>query len=363
MSTLRVDTITNNGSAVDLPQKFKIGGSNIEQGYTASGSEPSSPATGDFWWDSSNEKLYRYINGEFKELTVKESVVYGDRGFRFGLSSPTNQIDYWDFTTANNAQDFGDLNFNTRSSPGCSDGTYIYVFSYTLVNIDFFASATVGNATDFGDQLNTNTFEGGAGCDGTIAVQMHGMRNNGVTDVIDKIAVGTAGVTATTFGGTSTTSNRRLTNAFSSKERMACCGGSNSNYSANTNLIEYITFATESNATDAGDLTVARYGHGAADTGEGSVGLCAGGYDSAASNVIDRKDITTTSNATDHGDLAVARYYLGGCSNATKAHFFGGYPATADIQETNLATAGNATQFADMTQSGYNVRGTSGPAS
>ena len=40
MSTLRVNTITNNGSAVDLPQKFKIGGSNVEQGYTASGSEP-----------------------------------------------------------------------------------------------------------------------------------------------------------------------------------------------------------------------------------------------------------------------------------------------------------------------------------
>ena len=70
MSTLRVNTITNNGSAVDLPQKFKIGGSNVEQGYTASGSEPSNPATGDFWWDSSNEKLYRYISGEFKELTL-----------------------------------------------------------------------------------------------------------------------------------------------------------------------------------------------------------------------------------------------------------------------------------------------------
>ena len=52
MSTLRVNTITNNGSAVDLPQKFKIGGNNVEQGYTASGSEPSSPATGDFWWDA-----------------------------------------------------------------------------------------------------------------------------------------------------------------------------------------------------------------------------------------------------------------------------------------------------------------------
>lgn len=70
MSTLRVNTIENNGSAVDLPQKLKIGGASIEQGYTSSGSEPGSPSTGDFWWDSTNEKLYRYIDGGFKEISI-----------------------------------------------------------------------------------------------------------------------------------------------------------------------------------------------------------------------------------------------------------------------------------------------------
>ena len=93
MSTLRVNTITNNGSAVDLPQKFKIGGSNVEQGYTASGSEPSNPATGDFWWDSSNEKLYRYISGEFKELTLggASAPVWGGlKGFTTGGGAYTN---------------------------------------------------------------------------------------------------------------------------------------------------------------------------------------------------------------------------------------------------------------------------------
>jgi len=98
MSTLRVNTITNNGSAVDLPQKFKIGGSNVEQGYTASGSEPSSPATGDFWWDSSNEKLYRYINGEFKELTLGGSSAtangWYNRQTQSGFTSATGSSNY-----------------------------------------------------------------------------------------------------------------------------------------------------------------------------------------------------------------------------------------------------------------------------
>ena len=56
--------------------------------------------------------------------------------------------------------------------------------------------------------------------DGTIAVQMHGKSNNAVTANIDKFTVGTAGVTAVAFGGTSTVSNRDLCASFASTERM-----------------------------------------------------------------------------------------------------------------------------------------------
>ena len=40
MSTLKVNTIGNKGSAVDFPNKLKVRGNAIEQGYTASGTEP-----------------------------------------------------------------------------------------------------------------------------------------------------------------------------------------------------------------------------------------------------------------------------------------------------------------------------------
>lgn len=68
MSTLKIDELKNNGSAIDLPNGIKVGGNEIVQGYTSSGTEPASPVTGDFWWDSTNELLYQYLNGEFKAI-------------------------------------------------------------------------------------------------------------------------------------------------------------------------------------------------------------------------------------------------------------------------------------------------------
>lgn len=70
MSTLKIDELKNNGSAIDLPNGIKVGGNEIVQGYTSSGTEPTSPATGDFWWDSTNEELYQYLNGEFKTVEI-----------------------------------------------------------------------------------------------------------------------------------------------------------------------------------------------------------------------------------------------------------------------------------------------------
>ena len=70
MSTLKIDELKNNGSAIDLPNGIKVGGNEIVQGYTSSGTEPASPATGDFWWDSTNELLYQYLNGEFKAIGI-----------------------------------------------------------------------------------------------------------------------------------------------------------------------------------------------------------------------------------------------------------------------------------------------------
>jgi len=113
MSTLKTDELINGGSAVDLPNgAFQIGGNGILQGYTESATEPTSPATGDFWWDTANEVLYQYLNGEFKEIGIVPS------GWTVDLSNVT--YDNVSFSIASQETSPRDIAFNT-------DGTKMYI--------------------------------------------------------------------------------------------------------------------------------------------------------------------------------------------------------------------------------------------
>ena len=82
------------------------------------------------------------------------------------------------------------------------------------------------------------------------------------------------------------------------------------------NTIDYITISTPGNATDFGDLTVARYDLAA--TSDGSRGVFGGGVDPgpgpAYYNTIDYITISTPGNATDFGDLTQGRHYLAATS-------------------------------------------------
>lgn len=77
---------------------------------------------------------------------------------------------------------------------------------------------------------------------------------------------------------------------------------------------EYSTIASTGNASDFGNLTVARELLGSAAGKTRAV--FAGGYDTGFSNVIDYHEIATTASGTDFGDLAVARVEQQGLSNA-----------------------------------------------
>lgn len=128
MSTLKVNSIANNGSAVDFPNgAFNIGGSSILQGYTSSATEPASPSTGDFWWDSANEELYQYLNGEFKAIVIVSSAWTVD------LSNVT----YDSVSFSLNSQDPGpfDVVFNT-------DGTKMYMIGQSYDKIYQYSLST-----------------------------------------------------------------------------------------------------------------------------------------------------------------------------------------------------------------------------
>ena len=132
MSTIKVDEIFGDQptDAVDLPNKLKVGGASVEEGYSASGSEPSSPSNGDYWWDTGNDKLYKYMDSGFKELGLAAAAAwYGDRGITAGgkfagtSTGKITRIDYKDITSSGNATTFGNLSDNRTGVGSVSDAS------------------------------------------------------------------------------------------------------------------------------------------------------------------------------------------------------------------------------------------------
>ena len=84
---------------------------------------------------------------------------------------------------------------------------------------------------------------------------------------------------------------------------------------ANKNTIGYITISSTGDATDFGDLTVARFGTAGVSNGTNNRGVFGGGYVSAGTDVMDYITISSTGDAIDFGDLTVGRYGVAGTSN------------------------------------------------
>jgi hypothetical protein len=81
-------------------------------------------------------------------------------------------------------------------------------------------------------------------------------------------------------------------------------------------------------------------------------GVFAGGRlaDNSSTNTIDQVDITTAGNATDFGDLTAGRLRLASASSSTRGVWAGGNIAglTNIIDYVTIASAGNAVDFGDL---------------
>jgi len=115
------------------------------------------------------------------------------------------------------------------------------------------------------------------------------------------------------------------------------------------NVIDYITIQSTGNATDFGDLTVARRNLGGlSDATRGVIGGGGGGgAGSGYTNIMDYITIATTGNATDFGDLTDLRSSTGGVSDATRGCFGGGVSSNV-IDYITIASTGNGTDFGDL---------------
>ena len=394
MSTLKVDTIEHETatSAIDLPNKLKVGGAGVEQGYTSSETQPTDGEAGDFWWDSANEKIYRYIDGEFKELTGATTPSGpnwgGSRGLSVGGNLTTGRIasiDYFDLSvTSNNAQDFGDLLVaNEKStcvssgSRGVKAGGQIDGSGFVYTNsMEYWTFATPGDAQDFGDLLTVLSSAASASdsTKGLIAMGQDAYTQTattGRTDTIQYITIATTGNT-TDFGDL--TADRFKGAGTNDLTRAVFAGGFDHTGSAYVylNTMDYITMATTGNATDFGDMLDGTAGGGIGTISDNTTGVFTGGNktNAAYNNEIEKITIATTGNATDFGDLLTSLAYHGQTSNPDNARgvIFGGFynPGTVrteTIQYITISSPGNATDFGDLTGQIEYSAGSSGAAS
>ena len=216
-------------------------------------------------------------------------------------------------------------------------------------NVDFFTISTLGNAADFGDVSLARYATGGiASSTRSLAAGAHSPSS----DVIDYAEFAHTGNYAD-FGNLSA-SRGYMEQGAASSTRGIWGGGNSPSPVGTVNIMEYVTMATIGNATDFGDLSAAKT-NASSGVNNTTRGIWAGGYNPSPGdthvNVIEYVTIATTGNASDFGDLTVARTYLWGGSNVTRGIWTGGnhpgQPSYDVMDYVTIASTGNATDFGD----------------
>ena len=293
---------------------------------------------------------------------------YGPRGFVFGgeNSGILTNIDYYAIATPGNASDFGDLNVNVRESCAVSDATRAVSMGWPQLNpnpayMEYITCATTGNATATSFSMTGAVNWGTSSCgNGTYGYTMGGYRGS-KSNVIDYITIQT--LSDATDHGDLTVARDYVAGA-NDATRGICYGGVDGSSDAST--IDYFTMSTSGNATNFGDLNQAR--NMSAGCGDATRGVFAGGRSAGGSptyNVIEYITFQSAGNAADFGDLQNSRYGPASSSDQTKATWAGGYVSGAvnNIDYVTIQTTGNAADFGDCTATKVYSAGCSGNAS
>lgn len=126
------------------------------------------------------------------------------------------------------------------------------------------------------------------------------------------------------------------------------------------NFIQKFPFATDTNASDVGDMSTERYssaGQSSADNGYATGGQYFPGQEGVAMETMDKFPFSNDTNATDIGNLTSHRIRPGGASSKTKGYTVGGAkrlspPYYYDGQDTvdgfPFSSDGNSTDVGDL---------------
>ena len=280
--------------------------------------------------------------GYWRVLTSTTGRALNAGGFVPGYSDVIEQIQ---IESSGNSTDFGNLSVAGGEMGAIGTptrmvflGRGIEASPNTSNIIDYVTIATAGNAADFGDMSGATQRTTGVGGNAT-----RGVFTEGTTDLN-----GLQYITPSSTGNTITFGDMTVAGSFRSgvtSPTRVCYG--EGFQPATSNVIDFVEIATTGNAVDFGDLTVAR--RGGSGLSSSTRGVFAGGIQPSVLSGLEFITIASQGNAIDYGDLANTNNK--GCdstSNSVRGIVAGGAPVQNIIQQFNIATGGNTTDFGDL---------------
>ena len=232
---------------------------------------------------------------------------------RDGSSPYTRTMEFVTFSSLGGVTDFGDDNGVLQDSSASSADNTRGIFGNGTGydgKIQFITLASTGDTSEFGNLSQGMYMGGGSGG----ASQTRGFFFGGrtpapaVVNTIDFVTIQTKG-DATDFGDL--TVARRAIAAVTNATRAVACSGD----TPATNTMDFITMASEGNATDFGDITRQATGYGAGGSTQ-TRGLIAGCSPAPNANPLDFITFSTLGNATDFGDTTYNSYTCAACSDS-----------------------------------------------
>jgi hypothetical protein len=329
---------------------------------------PSEIPLGAMRFNSDSQKLEYYDGAQWLQVSTFSPLLNGGARGIFGggsnanapaASIDTNVIEYINFSSTGNSQNFGDLTRRGRhacasasNTRGLFAGGYLQGSSGTN-NIEYITISSTGNAQDFGDLINATWSVG------SCSNQHRGIFASGAgpSNIIQYVTIASAG-NAQDFGDLFNAERDYM--GFSSPTRGIFGNGNPAPIALNT--VEYITIATTGNSQDFGDLTTG----GVYSRSTGSNGT-RGIFGPRGSVPYEYVTISSRGNTTDFGDtLKVTVDSSFGSSDRTRLVTAGGDTPTAaalSIEYVTISSQGIAVNFGNLLADGASKYNTAGSCS
>jgi len=301
---------------------------------------------------------------------------FGSRGLFMGGRFAGNASQYITIASTGNATNFGNMSFsptryNASGGGGGGRGIYAggqdYGGSYTSRDTaQYYTISTPGSASAYGDLTAAGRQQTGMS-NGTFLLIAGG---GGYETTIEYYTIATT-ADAQSWGSLccGPSGGRYSAAGCADATRGIFAGGSGPDGQSGpfTNRIQYLSMESTGNASDFGDLTVAR-GHFAA-VSDLTRGVFGGGYSPANEPAhggydkytLDYITIQSTGNATDFGDLTEKTQSPGSVQSDVRGVWAGGFQSNADTMAyITIQSTGNATDFGNMNISTSGPVGASG---